>query len=198
MPLPKIPDVKEQIKELEDNLVSSKYIESEREFQRLKSTIKRKRKETQKKTFSWYLVFQWIKNIIKKEPKEMPMKRLNWYSLYQGPANIEGLANYLELPVQYDLFYREWSGLAHGTNIVIKNIEVINKNSFIKQIRFPEEAYDITYEALNYGLEITPKYIEMFAPERAEVAKAWYIDEIVPLKNTVLKENIIKIRSPEH
>jgi len=199
VPLPKIPDVKEGIKILEDLLASPEYIESEREFQHLKSIIKRKRKEIPKKTNSWHLIFRWIKNIIKKEPREMPKKRLNWYSLYQGPANIEGLANYLELPVQYDLFYREWSGLTHGTNIVINNIEVVDKNrSGISQIRFPKEAYDITCTALNYGLEIIPKYIGRFAPERAEVAKAWYTDEIVPLKNKVLKENRIKIRSPEH
>jgi len=198
VPLPEIPDVKKRIKILEDHLVSPEYIESEKEFQLLKSTIKRKRKEIPKKTNSWHLIFRWIKNIIKKGPRETTKNRLNWYSLYQGPANIEQLANYLELPIQYDLLYREWSGLAHGTSIVINNIEVINKNSFIKQIRFPEEAYNITYEALNYGLEIIPKYVERFASEKAEVARAWYSNVIEPLKNTVLKKNRIKVISPEH
>jgi len=199
VPLPKIPDVKERIKVLEDHLASPEYIESEREFQRLKSIIKRKRKESPKKTLSWHLIFRWIKNIIEKKTRETPKKRLNWYSMYQGPANLEALANYLELPIQYDVFYREWSGLAHGTNIIINNIEVVDKNrSVISQIRLPEDAYDITYTALNYGLEIIPKYIEMFVPEKAEVAKAWYSDEIVPLKNTVLKKNRIIVKSPEH
>lgn len=196
VPLLEIPDVKERIKVLEDHLASPEYIESEREFQRLKSVIKRKRKEIPKKTHSGHLILRWIKNIIKKEPRETLKKRLNWYSLYQGPANLEGLANHLELPIQYDVFYREWSGLAHGTNIIIDNIEVVDKNrSAISQIRNPEDAYDITYTALNYGLEIIPKYIEKYAPEKAARAKEWYSDVIVPLKNTVLKKNRIRVKS---
>lgn len=64
VPLPKIPKVKNRIKILEDHLTSPEYIESEREFQRLKNAIKRK-------------------------PKGTPKKRLNWYSMHRRPANIE-------------------------------------------------------------------------------------------------------------
>ena len=173
-PLPKIPDIKERIEVLEDHLTSPKYIESEREFQRLKSIIKRKRKET-------------------------PKKRLNWYSLYGGPASLEGLASYLELPLQYEVLYREWSGLAHGTDIIINNIEVVDKDrSLISQIRLPEDAYDVTYTALNYGLEILPQYIDMFVPERKQEASDWHSKVIIPIKDSILKEDRIVVKSPEH
>ncbi len=171
VPLPKIPDVEDRIKILEDHLTSQEYIESEREFQCLKSIIKRK-------------------------PQKTPKRKLNWYSMHEGPANIEGLANHLELPLEYELLYREWSGLVHGIDIIINNIEVVDEDRcFISQIRLPEDAFDVTTRSMNFGLEIIPPFIEYFVPEKVKVAKDWYNREIVPLKSGKLRKNRIIVKS---
>jgi hypothetical protein len=196
VPLPKLPDVKDRIKVLEDHLNSPEYVESEREFQRLKSIIRRKPNETPKKRHNWHLLFQLIKHAIKRKQEETPKKRLNWYSMHDGPASLEELASHLELPLQYEVLYREWSGLVHGTDIIIKNLEVVDKDtSLISQIRLPEDAFDVTYMAMNFGLEIIPRFVEYFVPDRGQVMKDWYAKEIVPLKSGVLLKNRIIVKS---
>jgi len=115
--------------------------------------------------------------------------------MYGGPSNFEGLADYLELPLQYEVLYREWSGLVHGTDIIINNIEVVDKDrSLISQIRLPEDALDITNTAINFGLEIIPRFVEYFVPEKAQEVKDWYAKEIVPLRNGVLRKKRIIVK----
>lgn len=156
------PDIKERIKILKDHLTSPEYIESEREYQRLKNAIRR---------------------------------NPNWYSMHGGPANIEGLADHLELPMEYELLYRAWSGLVHGIDIIIDNIEVDDQDrSFIPQIRLPGDAFDVTKRAMNYGLEIILPFIECFVPEKAQEAKDWYKKEIEPMKSGILLKNKIVVK----
>ncbi len=97
------------------------------------------------------------------------MKKLNWYSMHGGPASIESLADYLESPLEYEFRYRKWSGLVHGIDIILDNIEVVDDSTaLLSQIRLPTNAYDVTCTAMNYGLEIIPQYIKMFVPNKAK------------------------------
>ena len=160
--LPEIPNVKERIKILEDHLNSSEYVESEKEYRRLKNAIGRKP---------------------------------NWYSMHGGPANIEGLAEHLELPLEYEILYREWSGLVHGIDIIINNIEVDDSDkSLISQIRLPRDAFDITKRAMQYGLDIIPRFVKYFVPEKTKEARDWYSKEIEPLNSSVLLKNRIIVK----
>ena len=119
--------------------------------------------------------------------------------MHEGPTNIEGLAEYLESPLEYEFQYRKWSGLVHGIDIILDNIEVVDDSTaFLSQIRLPENAYDVTYIALNFGLEILPRYIDMFVPERKQEASDWHSKVIIPIKDTILKEDRIVVKSPEH
>lgn len=131
--------------------------------------------------------YQHLKNEIGRRP--------NWYSMHGGPANIEGLADYLELPLEYELLYREWSGLAHGFDIIINNIEVVDQDiSAISQIRLPKDAFDVTKRAMQYGLEIILPFVKYFVPEKIQEAKEWYAKEIEPLKSGVLRKNRIIVK----
>lgn len=162
MQLPEIPNVKERIKILEDHLNSTEYVESEREYQRLKNAIGRKP---------------------------------NWYSMHGGPVNIERLADYLEVPLEYEVLYREWSGLVHGMDIIINNIEVDDQGrSLISQIRLPGEAFDITKKAMNFGLEIIPRFVENFVPAKIKESKDWFSKEIETLKSGILRKNRIIVK----
>jgi hypothetical protein len=197
--LPQISDAKERIKILEEHLKSEEYLDSENEFQQLKSVIRGKNKNSSDRNTIWQSVAHWFKNIINKKSKRRPIKKLNWYSMHGGPKNIEGLASYLKSPLEYEFRYRKWSGLVHGIDIILDNIEVVDDSTaFLSQIRLPENISEVTHITLNYGLEIIPKYIEMFAPEKAEEAKAWYSGVIEPLKNSILKKNKFVVKSPEH
>ncbi len=55
--------------------------------------------------------FQHLKNAINKKP--------NWYSMHGGPSNIQELACHLGWSLEYEILYREWSGLVHGFDIIM-------------------------------------------------------------------------------
>lgn len=197
--LPQLPDAKERIKILEEHLKSEEYLESENEFQQLRGVIRGKKKNIPERKTIWQSVVHRFKTIINKKSKSRPVKKLNWYSMHGGPKNLEELADYLKSPLEYEFRYRKWSGLVHGIDIILDNIEVVDDSTvFLSQIRLPENIYEVTHITLNYGLEIIPLYIEMFAPEKAKEVKAWYSNVIEPLKNTVLKNNRFVVKSPEH
>lgn len=131
--------------------------------------------------------YQSLKNAFRRKP--------NWYSMHGGPANIEGLADYLELPLEYEFLYREWSGLVHGFDIIINNIEIVNQDeSSVSQIRNPKDAFDVTKRAMVYSLEIILPFVEYFVPEKVQEVKNWYKKEIEPLKSGVLLKNRIIVR----
>jgi len=160
--LPETPNVTERIKILKDHLNSSEYVESEKEYQRLKKAIRRKP---------------------------------SWYSMHRGPYNIEGLAYHLNVPLEYELQYREWSGLVHGFDIIMNNIEVISYDQvLLSQIRLPTNAHNITYWAMQFGLEIIHRFVEYFVPEKTKEEEDWYSKEIEPLKSGVLLKNRIIVK----
>lgn len=160
--LPETPNVKEKIKILKDHLNSSEYVESEKEYQRLKKAIGRKP---------------------------------NWYSMHGGPSNLEGLAYHLRVPLEYELQYRDWSGLVHGFDIIMNNIEVIDYDQvLLSQIRLPTDAFEVTKWAMNFGLEIIHCFVGFFVPEKAKETKDWYSKEIEPVKSGVLLKNRIIVK----
>lgn len=194
-----IPDAKERIKILEEHLNSEEYLDSENEYQRLRNVIKVKKKNIPPRKNIWQSMVHCFRDLTKKKSKRTPIKRLNWYSMHDGPTNIEGLADYLRSPLEYEFRYRKWSGLVHGIDIILDYIDVVDDSTtFLSQVRLPTNAYDVTYTALNYGLEIIPLYIEKFVPNKAEDMKDWYSKVVEPIKNTILKKNRIVVRSPEH
>ena len=158
---PNIKEIKERIKLLMDHLNSSEYIESEKEYQRIKK--------------------------VGRKP--------GWYSMHRGPSDLEGLALHLGVPLEYELYYREWSGLVHGFDIIMDNIKVIGYNQvLLSQIRLPSNAFDVTQKAMNFGLEIILRFVEYFVPEKVNMAKDWYSKEVEPLKRGVLLKNRIIVK----
>jgi hypothetical protein len=115
--------------------------------------------------------------------------------MHGGPSNIECLANHLGLALEYEVYYREWSGLVHGFDIIMDNIEVIGYDQvLLSQIRLPTNVFDVTQKAMNFGLEIIRRFVEYFLPEKAKEEKDWYSKEIEPLKSGVLLQNRIIVK----
>jgi hypothetical protein len=127
--------------------------------------------------------------------KKTTGRKPDWYSMHGGPSNLEGLAQHLGVPLEYELYYREWSGLVHGFDIIMDNIEVAGYDqALLSQIRLPANAFDVTQKAMNFGLEIIPRFVDYFVPEKVNTAKDWYSKEVEPLKRGVLLKNRIIVK----
>jgi len=162
------PEAADAVEMIKNILTKPEFEESEKEYQRFKRTERKK-------------------------PNGTPRRRLNWYSMHSGPANIQTLADYLGIPLQYDYLYRKWSGLAHGFDIIEDKVNIIDEDKVLSsQIRLPKDAFFVTQMTMSFGLEVIRHFIDNFAPEKTKKAKGWYAKEIVPLRKTVLrKERII-------
>lgn len=124
-----------------------------------------------------------------KSTKVKPPK--HWYSMRNGPNDLCQLADHLGFPAQYEILYRSWSDLVHGTDILKDkfSIEAPGVVSF-SQLRLPSEAPFVAFMAITFGLRAIRMLTEHYMPERAKENAEWYLKEI---KDSYLNLNKIKI-----
>ena len=124
-----------------------------------------------------------------KSTKGKPPK--HWYSMRNGPNDLCQLADHLGFPAQYEILYRSWSDLVHGTDILKDkfSIEAPGVGSF-SQLRFPSEAPFVAVMAITFGLTAIRTLTNHYMPERAKENAEWYLKEI---KDSYLNLNNIKI-----
>ncbi len=103
----------------------------------------------------------------------------NWYSMRGGPNNMYELADHLGFPAQYDILYRSWSELVHGTDIMRDKftIEGSGEVSFT-QLRFPLGVPFISLMALSFGLSVIRILTQHYIPDRIVENANWYKKEI--------------------
>jgi len=146
---PDIPNIKEQIDKLLEELEKEPFLNSEREYQRLKD-----------------------KNKKKLSPKY-------WFNLHDGPKNIKTLSGHLSRSGQYEILYRPWSALAHSIDVLRGKIEVDeSKIASFSQLRNPVNAEIITVFAVYFAVTIINLFINIFAKEKVSETKDWYNEEI--------------------
>lgn len=133
-----------------------------------------------------YVEYERIKAIKGKPPK-------HWYSMRNGPKDLCQLADYLGFPAQYEILYRSWSALVHGTDILEDKImiEAPGIVSFA-QLRFPTEAPFVALMAITFGLRAIRMLTNQYVPEKNKENAEWYQKEIM---DSYLKLNKIKIIS---
>jgi hypothetical protein len=162
--LPEFPEIKNEIAKRKEIFKLPTYQESEEEFQRTKKKLKK----------------------LKMKPK--------WYTLHDGPTNIEKLAEHLERPGFYQILYRHWSPVVHGTDLIRGKISLDESGVYIHQIRLPTNAQDVTKFTLSFALMNINNFVDFFVPEKKEVAVKWYKDEIKDLYLGLQEKDIIKVK----
>jgi hypothetical protein len=133
---------------LKSGLKEPHIIEAENEYQRTRS----KRKSA-------------------KKPLTFP-----WYSLYDGPNTIEELASHLGFADLYEVFYREWSGPTHGTDVMVGKMVVVGGGPRIVELRNPKESQLVTQVAVALALGAYRVVVDRVVPEKEEELLKWYRD----------------------
>jgi len=123
------------------------------------------------------------------EHKGKPPK--NWYSIRNGPNDVYHLADYLEFPAQYEILYRPWSELVHGTDIINEKLSIVEPGvAAFSQFRFPSAAPFVTLMAITFGLSAIRIMSHLYVPEKMKENADWYHREI---EDSYLQLNKIKI-----
>lgn len=115
----------------------------------------------------------------------------HWYSMRGGPKDVCQLADHLGFPAQYEILYRSWSELVHGTDILKDKITIEGPGlvSF-SPLRMPPDAPFVALMAITFGLTAIRLFTKQYMPEKAKENADWYNKEI---KDRYLNLNKIKI-----
>ncbi|MGA2587182.1 MAG: DUF5677 domain-containing protein [Candidatus Aminicenantales bacterium] len=115
----------------------------------------------------------------------------HWYSMHGGSNDVCQLAEHLGFPALYEILYRSWSELVHGTDIMEDKFSIEGPGvvSF-SQLRLPSEVPSIARMTITFGLAAIRTLTDHYMPERAKENAEWYLKEI---KDSYLNLNSIKI-----
>ena len=150
VPVTPVPDIKERIERLKRIFALPSYKDSSDEYERIRTESKKG-----------------------KPPK-------NWYGMRSGPNNAWELANHLKYPGLYEVFYRSWSGLVHGTDILDDKLSIEEPGVVaFSQLRLPTEAPSITLMTMTFGLSAMNTLVDHYVPDRTKEKAEWYQKEIM-------------------
>jgi hypothetical protein len=110
----------------------------------------------------------------KKDNKRTP----EWYSLFSTLRSLEELARSVGRGAQYQLFYRHWTGVAHGEDPTrfIGRIAKSRTDQSITLIRDTSEILEVVIMSTSYFLNATRRVLTKLKP--GEDFRTWYITEV--------------------
>jgi len=119
-----------------------------------------------------YAEYERIKSTKRKPPK-------HWYNMRNGPNNLCQLADLLGFPAQYEILYRSWSDLVHGTDILKDKFSIEGPEvASFSPLRLPSEAPSVALLAITFGLRAIMTLTSQYMPEKAKENAEWYRKEI--------------------
>lgn len=100
----------------------------------------------------------------------------SWYRVSGGPKNVEQLAIYLKRQALYEILYRNWSGPAHGTDIMINKMGLRpDGHPEFVQIRYAKDAQTVTQLGFSLALMSFRLMVEKRITNRKEEYGKWYL-----------------------
>lgn len=112
----------------------------------------------------------------KKKPK-------NWHSLWDGPKDVREIAKRLNLLIQYESLYRQWSGTTHGANAINRVTGRTDSGIQLDPIRSPVGLPGQCLQACQLTNFLIVFLIEKWVPQLREDYRTWYRDHMKPAFN---------------
>jgi len=102
-----------------------------------------------------------------------------WYSLFGGPTSLELLAEHVGCGLEYDLFYRQWSQIAHPNDLGRFLMPTDDGEVAVRQLRHPEDLPQVIRQTANNSLQATRFLVEKLLPNEASNLGEWYSQELM-------------------
>ncbi|HEY0020459.1 MAG TPA: DUF5677 domain-containing protein [Longimicrobium sp.] len=115
-------------------------------------------------------------------------KNPSWHSFFGGPATIEQVAAQTGFTNFYEVCYRQWSGMVHGTDLFGGHVTVGPTGVELIGLRNPAEAQQLMSLALGMTLKLFKLYVDTYVPDRAEEYGRWYQREIQALYERITSD----------
>jgi hypothetical protein len=105
-------------------------------------------------------------------------KNPSWYRLFDGPNSLEELASKVGMIAWYEIFYRQWSGLVHATDLVGGKVKTTGGKTLIQKMRYPGGVEQVYVYSITIALQVYKKMLELFATSKIPVFLDWYESEV--------------------
>jgi hypothetical protein len=103
----------------------------------------------------------------------------NWFSINGGPRTIEQLSDHLHRGGLYNLLYREWSSIAHGTDFLSFVAPRDSKGrSGFKGLRDAKDIKEIYVHSITFLFTAIKRMLVKFRPGEEASFEKWYKKEI--------------------
>ena len=128
---------------------------------------------------------------VRKNDKRAP----EWYRLFEGPQNIKQLSDQLGHSGKYEILYRLWSRVTHGSDLIDGNISP-GPNGLVNfvQIRNPEFAQSATSLGISFALSLFQTMVKFHKPDYKAKVREWYIREIRQLQMELTDGDVITVK----
>ena len=112
-----------------------------------------------------------------KDLKKVKGRTPAWYSLCDGPSNLAELAEHLDHLDEYDILYREWSGLTHASDL---GPQIIAGPSTLalRRLRDTELFDEVVSFAVNFAVRGTRMALLYYRPLEESAWREWYKREV--------------------
>lgn len=103
-----------------------------------------------------------------------------FYSLWSGPRDLEQLANAVRRAGQYDVMYRQWSSIAHGTDLS-RQLRSADGEPAVSRFRSGESMNATYMTAITLGLNAITAIVTHYRPaELPTLFGRWYRQAVRP------------------
>jgi hypothetical protein len=129
--------------------------------------------------------YQNLKRSLRRKP--------DWYQLFGGPSNIRELAKRLDRLAEYEVLYRSWSGLVHGTDIFDQKMVGRGREMHVVQLRNPAGVEMIISFSIMFASRSFRKLFDVYMPERVATLRDWYKTEIQTAYRAVSSRTLLNV-----
>jgi hypothetical protein len=104
---------------------------------------------------------------------------VEWFSVEGGPSNRADLAARLGRAKDYDVLYRQWSGVVHGNDFEEHLIRIRGADKpVIRRLRLPADLRNVVSLAVTFTYDATKSVLGFYRPGEETGLRNWYEREI--------------------
>jgi hypothetical protein len=105
-------------------------------------------------------------------------QRFEWFTFYGGPKTIQSLARTLKHGAQYELLYRQWSGISHAEDLSHFLTRGAEHKAAFRPLRNHQQMHEVVRNASQLALEATRMMLGKYRHGEEKSIARWYASEI--------------------
>ncbi len=103
---------------------------------------------------------------------------VEWFMLGDGPMSRAELATRLKRAKEYDVLYRQWSGVVHGNDLEDNLVKGPGQQVVVRRLRLPANFGIVVSLAVTMTYDAISRVLLFYRPGEELSLRAWYVREL--------------------